>query len=116
VAEAREDCPLVDCDACSREEVAVFGLSDERAYDRDAGGVGGDGLVDGVGGEEVHRVVAHVVVEASGRRCSGTGEVGCAETKPKRRSRRFMVERVGEACSAARAQVVVRTQASMLLP
>ncbi len=59
MAEVGEDCPLVHGDACCREEAAVFGLRDKRAYDRDAGRVGGDGVVDGVVGEEGRRVVAH---------------------------------------------------------
>ncbi len=75
MAKVREDCSLVDGDACCREEAAVFGLRDEGAHDRDAGRVGGDGVVDGVVGEEVRRVVAHVVGRASDRPSSGTGEI-----------------------------------------
>jgi hypothetical protein len=48
VAEVREDVPLVDDDACCREEAVVFSLRDERAHDENAGRVGGDGVVDGV--------------------------------------------------------------------
>ncbi len=36
MSEVGEDIPLVDGDACGREEAAVFGLRDERADDRDA--------------------------------------------------------------------------------
>ena len=76
MAEVRQDCPLVDGDACCREEAAVFGLRDEGAHDRDAGRVGGDWVVDGVVGEEGRRVVAHVMGRASDGPSSGTGEVG----------------------------------------
>ena len=65
VAEVREDCPLVHGDACCREEAAVFGLCNKGAYDRYAGRVGGDGVVDGVVGEEGRCVVAHVMGRAS---------------------------------------------------
>ncbi len=58
MAEVGEDCPLVRGDACCREEAAVFGLRDKGADDRYAGRVGGDGVVDGVVGEEGRRVVA----------------------------------------------------------
>jgi hypothetical protein len=40
-------------------------LRDEGANDRDASRVGGDGVVDGVSGEEGRRVVAHVMGRAS---------------------------------------------------
>ncbi len=73
MAEVGEDCPLVHGDACCCEEAAVFGLSDKRAYDRDASRVGGDGVVDGAVGEEGRRVVAHVVGRASDGPSSGTG-------------------------------------------
>ena len=76
MAEVRQDCPLVDGDACCREEAAVFGLRDEGAHDRDAGRVGGDWVVEGVVGEEGRRVVAHVMGRASDGPSSGTGEVG----------------------------------------
>ena len=44
--------------------------------DRDAGRVGGDGVVDGVVGEECRRVVAHVMGRASDGPSSGTGDIG----------------------------------------
>ncbi len=53
MAEVREDCPLVDGDACCREEAAVFGLRNEGAHDRNAGRVGGDGVVDGSSARKV---------------------------------------------------------------
>ncbi len=73
VVEVREDCPLVHGDASCRKEAAVFGLSDKGAYDRDAGRVGGDGVVDGIVGEEGRRVVAHAMGRASDGPSSGTG-------------------------------------------
>jgi hypothetical protein len=73
VTEVREDCSLVHCDACCHEEAAVFGLRDEGAHDRDTGRVDGDGVVDGVVGEEGRRVVAHVMGRASDGPSSGTG-------------------------------------------
>jgi hypothetical protein len=73
VAEVREDCPLVHGDASCRKEAAVFGLSDKGAYDRDAGRVSGNGVVDGIVGEEGRRVVAHVMGRASDGPSSGTG-------------------------------------------
>jgi hypothetical protein len=76
VAEVREDCPLVHGDASCREEAAVFGLRDKGAYDRDAGRVGGDGVVDGIVGEEGRCVVAHVMGRASDGPSSRTGEIG----------------------------------------
>ncbi len=77
VAEVGEYCPLVHGDACCREEAAVFGLRDKGAYDRYAGRVGGDGVVDGVVGEEGRCVDAHVMGRASDGPSSGTGEIGC---------------------------------------
>ncbi len=62
MAEVGEDCPLVHGDACCREEAAVFGLRDERANDKDARRVGGDGVVDVMG-------------RASDGPSSGTGEL-----------------------------------------
>ncbi len=73
VPEVREDRPLVHGDASCRKEAAVFGLSDKGAYDRDAGRVGGDGVVDWIVGEEGRRVVAHVMGRASDGPNSGTG-------------------------------------------
>ena len=73
MAEVGEDCPLVHGDACCREEAAVFGLRDERARDRDAGRVGGDGVVDGVVREEGHRWAAHVMGGASDGPSSARG-------------------------------------------
>ncbi len=65
MAEVGEDIPLVNSDSDSREETAVLGLRDERTNDRDAGRVGGDGVVDGVVREEGHRWTAHVMGGAS---------------------------------------------------
>ncbi len=76
MAEVCKDVAFVDGDACCREEAAVFGLRDERANDRDAGRVGGDGVVDRAVREEGHRLAAHVVGGASDGPSSGTGEVG----------------------------------------
>ena len=76
MSEVGEDIPLVDGDACGREEAAVLGLRDERADDRDAGRVGGDGVVDGSVREEGHRWTAHVMGRASDGPSSGTGEIG----------------------------------------
>jgi hypothetical protein len=76
VAEVGEDVSLVDGDAGSREEAAVFGLRDEGANDRDAGRVGGDGVVDGVVREEGHRWTAHVMGGASDGPSSRAGQVG----------------------------------------
>ncbi len=73
MAEVCEDCPLVHGDVICRKEAAVFGLSDKGAYDRDAGRVGGDGVVDRIAGEESRRVVAHVMGRASDGPSSGTG-------------------------------------------
>jgi len=76
VPEVGEDIPLVDRYSGRREEAAVLGLRDEGADDRDAGRVGGDGVVDGVVREEGHRWTAHVVGGASDGPSSRTGEVG----------------------------------------
>jgi hypothetical protein len=69
MAEVCKDIPLVDGDASSGpsswEEATVFGLRDERAHDRDAGRVSGDGVVDGVVREEGHRWTAHIMGGAS---------------------------------------------------
>jgi hypothetical protein len=73
VAEVSEDVSLVDGDRGSHEEAAVFGLRDEGANDRDAGRVGGDGVVDGVVREEGHRWTAHVMGGASDGPSSWTG-------------------------------------------
>ncbi len=48
-------------------------LRDERAKDRDAGRVGGDGVVDRAVRKEVHRWAAHVLGGASDGPSSGTG-------------------------------------------
>ena len=53
MAEVREDVAFVDGDACGREEATVFGLRDERADDRDAGRVGGDGWLMGSSARKV---------------------------------------------------------------
>jgi hypothetical protein len=53
VAEVGEDVSLVDGDAGSREEAAVFGLRDEGANDRDAGRVGGVGWLMGSSARKV---------------------------------------------------------------
>ena len=58
MSEVGEDISLVDGDASGREEAAVFGLRDERADDRDAGRVGGDGVVDGLMGPSARKVIA----------------------------------------------------------
>jgi hypothetical protein len=47
LVEVRKDISLVDGDATSREEAAVFGLRDERTHDKYASRVGGDGVIDG---------------------------------------------------------------------
>ncbi len=73
MAEVSEDVAFVDGDACGREETAVFGLRDERTHDRDAGRVGGDGVVDRVVREEGHRLAAHVMGGASDGPRSRTG-------------------------------------------
>ncbi len=75
VTEVREDGPHIHGDACCRKKAAVFGLRDEGAHDRDAGRVGEDGVVDGVGGEKGCRVVAHVMGRASDGPSSWTGEI-----------------------------------------
>ena len=76
MSEVGEDIPLVDGDACGREDAAVFGFRDERTHDGNASRVGRDGVVDGVVREEGHRWAAHVVGGASDGPSSGTGEVG----------------------------------------
>jgi hypothetical protein len=48
VAEVRKDIPLVDGNASSREEAAIFDLHDERTHNKYAGRVVGDEVVDGV--------------------------------------------------------------------
>ena len=73
--EVGEDIPLVDRYSGRREEAAVLGLRDEGADDRDAGRVGGDGVVDGVVREEGHRWTAHVMGGASDGPSSRTGEI-----------------------------------------
>ena len=73
MSEVGEDIPLIDGDACGREEAAVLGLRDERADDRDAGRVGGDGVVDGAVREEGHRRASHVMGGASDGPSSWTG-------------------------------------------
>ena len=65
MSEVGEDVAFVDGDACCREEAAVFGLRDEGSNDRDAGRVGGDGVVDGVVREEGHRWTANIMGGAS---------------------------------------------------
>jgi hypothetical protein len=91
VTEVREDGPLVHGDACCREEAVVFGLRYEGAHDRDAGRVGGDGVVGGVVGEEGRRVVAHVMGRASdGYRTHPNGRI-----KSSRRLDRFWVHSDG---------------------
>jgi hypothetical protein len=75
MSEVGEDIPLVDGDACGREEAAVFGLRDERANYRDAGRVGGDGVIDGVVREEGHRWTDHVMGRARDGPSSRAGEV-----------------------------------------
>ncbi len=52
---------------------SALATNDERAYDRNAGRVGGDGVVDGLFGEEGHRWAAHVVGGPSDGPSSGTG-------------------------------------------
>ncbi len=83
MAEVGEDVALVDGDAGSREEAAVFGLRDEGANDRDAGRVGGNGVIDGVVREEGHRWTAHVMGEASDGTSSRAGEVGSVQMDAK---------------------------------
>jgi hypothetical protein len=72
-AEVSEDIPLVDGDASSREEAAVFGLRDKRTHDRYAGRVGGDGMVDGVVREVGRRWTTHGMGGASDGPSSRTG-------------------------------------------
>jgi hypothetical protein len=139
VAEVGEDIPLVDSDSDSREEAAVLGLRDERTNDRDAGRVGGDGVVDGAVREEAHRWTAHVMGGASDGLSSRAGigrkrpngrkgsyrkpDRPCVHSDARRRSQedgrggslwRWWERPVQR--SAARAQVAVRTRASALRP
>ena len=70
--EVGENISFVDGDASGREEAAVLDLRDEGSNDRDAGRVGGDGVVDGSVPEEGHRWTAHVMGRASDGPSSGT--------------------------------------------
>jgi hypothetical protein len=74
-----EDLSLVEGDAGSGKDAGDFGLGDKGYSHRDAGGVCGDGVVDGgleVDGEKIRR--APHVVDGAGAcgTCAGTGKVG----------------------------------------
>ncbi len=64
-----EDGALVGGDAGGGEEAGIFGFEGRRAHNRDAGGVGGDGMVEEDGLVVVTIIVAEEVMAA----CNAAG-------------------------------------------
>ncbi len=78
-----EDGALVGGDAGGREEASIFGFESRRANNRDAGGVGGDGMAK----EDELGVVTIIAAEEVMAACNAAGvwagQVRCVRHDPK---------------------------------
>jgi hypothetical protein len=124
VAHVGQEFAFLCHDAGSGVQASVLRLHDKGTDNRGAGGVAGDGAANTViivGEPEIAQATGDAACVRAGKEESDRTRSsildarkifrpsGCAATNPNRRWRRARVDRVGEACSDARAQVAGRT-------